>query len=44
VLCALTYFSLSAKVERLAEIADLEEAPTETDVRTLADGPLVFLR
>ena len=40
-LCALTYFSLPAKVEHLAEIAGLVEAPAEIALRTLANRSLV---
>jgi tetratricopeptide (TPR) repeat protein len=41
VLCALTYFTLPAKVEHLATIAGLQEEPVETALRTLANRSLV---
>jgi tetratricopeptide (TPR) repeat protein len=41
VLCALTYFSLPAKVEHLAAVADCDEATTETALRSLANRSLV---
>ena len=41
VLCALTYFSLPAKVKHLAEIAAFDEAPVKTALNTLANRSLV---
>jgi hypothetical protein len=41
VLVALTYFTLPAKVEHIAEPADLDEEPVETALRTLANRSLV---
>ena len=38
---ALTYFTLPAKVEHIAELAGLDEAPVETALRTLANRSLV---
>jgi tetratricopeptide (TPR) repeat protein len=40
VLCALTYFSLPAKVEHVATAAGCEEEPTETALHTLANRSL----
>lgn len=42
VLCALSYFSLPAKVEHLAELAELENEATEIALRTLANRSLVI--
>jgi tetratricopeptide (TPR) repeat protein len=41
VLVALTYFTLPAKVEHIAELAGLKEEPAETALRTLANRSLV---
>jgi tetratricopeptide (TPR) repeat protein len=41
VLCALTYFTLPAKVEHIATVADCHEEPTETALRSLANRALV---
>ncbi len=41
VLCALSYFSLPAQVEHLAELAELEKAAAEIALRTLANRSLV---
>ncbi len=41
VLCALTYFSLPAKVEHVAAVAGCDEEPTETALRSLANRSLV---
>ena len=41
VLCALTYFTLPAKVEHIAEFAGLDEEPVEIALRTLANRSLV---
>ncbi|HEX8352625.1 MAG TPA: tetratricopeptide repeat protein, partial [Pyrinomonadaceae bacterium] len=41
VLCALTYFTLPAKVEHLAAVADCDEEPAETALRSLANRSLV---
>ena len=41
VLCALSYFSLPAQVEHLAELAELETAAAEVALRTLANRSLV---
>ncbi len=41
VLCALTYFSLPAKVEHIAAVAGCDEEPTETALRSLANRSLV---
>ncbi len=41
VLVALTYFTLPAKVEHIAEVADLDDEPVETALRTLANRSLV---
>lgn len=41
VLCALTYFSLPAKVEHIAEVAGIAKEPVETALRTLANRSLV---
>ncbi|HEV3467932.1 MAG TPA: tetratricopeptide repeat protein [Pyrinomonadaceae bacterium] len=41
VLCALTYFSLPAKVEHIAAVADCDEEPTETALSSLANRSLV---
>src|SRR5262249_773980 len=41
VLAALAYFTLPAKVEHIAAVAGLEEAPIETALRTLANRSLV---
>ncbi|MGH2744802.1 MAG: hypothetical protein ACREWE_12005 [Gammaproteobacteria bacterium] len=41
VLVALTYFTLSAKVEHIVELAGFDEAPVETALRTLANRSLV---
>ncbi len=41
VLCALSYLSLPTKVEHVAEIASVEEAPTEIALRALANRSLV---
>ena len=38
---ALTYFTLPAKVEHIAELAGLDEEPVETALRTLANRSLV---
>ncbi|MCA1615423.1 MAG: tetratricopeptide repeat protein [Acidobacteria bacterium] len=40
-LCALTYFSLPAKVEHLAAVAGCDEEPAETALRSLANRSLV---
>ncbi|MDQ3011136.1 MAG: tetratricopeptide repeat protein [Acidobacteriota bacterium] len=42
VLCALSYFSLPAKVEHLAELAKLEKEAAEIALRTLANRSLVI--
>ncbi|MGH9802889.1 MAG: hypothetical protein ACRD82_21185, partial [Blastocatellia bacterium] len=42
VLCALSYFSLPAKVEHLAELAELEKETAEIALRTLANRSLVI--
>ncbi|MGH8654856.1 MAG: hypothetical protein ACREYE_23035, partial [Gammaproteobacteria bacterium] len=41
VLVALTYFTLSAKVQHIVELAGLDEAPVDTALRTLANRSLV---
>jgi tetratricopeptide (TPR) repeat protein len=41
VLCALTYFTLPAKVEHLAAVADCDEESIETALRSLANRSLV---
>jgi tetratricopeptide (TPR) repeat protein len=41
VLCALTYFTLLAKVEHVATVAGCDEAATETALRSLANRSLV---
>ena len=41
VLCALTYFTLPAKVEHITAIAGCDEKPTETALRSLANRSLV---
>ncbi|HKQ51021.1 MAG TPA: tetratricopeptide repeat protein [Pyrinomonadaceae bacterium] len=41
VLCALTYFSLPAKVEHVATVAGCDEETTETALRSLANRSLV---
>ncbi len=41
VLCALTYFTLPAKVEHLAPVAGCDEESTETALRSLANRSLV---
>jgi len=41
VLCALTYFTLPAKVEHVATVADCDEEPTEIALRSLANRSLV---
>jgi tetratricopeptide (TPR) repeat protein len=41
VLCALTYFSLPAKVEHIAAVADCDEEPADTALRSLANRSLV---
>jgi tetratricopeptide (TPR) repeat protein len=41
VLVALTYFTLPAKVQHIAELADLEFEPVNTALRTLANRSLV---
>src|SRR5947209_5881863 len=41
VLCALTYFSLPAKVEHVAAVAGCDEEPTDTALRSLANRSLV---
>jgi tetratricopeptide (TPR) repeat protein len=41
VLCALSYFSLPAEIEHLAELAELETAAAEVALRTLANRSLV---
>lgn len=41
VLCALTYFTLPAKVEHVAAVAGCDEAPAETALRSLANRSLV---
>ena len=41
VLCALTYFSLPAKVEHVAAVAGCDEEPVETALRSLANRSLV---
>ncbi|HEX8502375.1 MAG TPA: tetratricopeptide repeat protein [Pyrinomonadaceae bacterium] len=41
VLCALTYFTLPAKVEHLATFAGCDEEPTDTALRSLANRSLV---
>ncbi|MBI3423769.1 MAG: AAA family ATPase [Acidobacteria bacterium] len=41
VLCALSYFSLPAEVEHLAELAELEKAAAEVALRALANRSLV---
>ncbi len=41
VLCALTYFSLPAKVEHIAAVAGCDEETTETALRSLANRSLV---
>src|SRR5215204_66069 len=41
VLCALTYYSLPAKVEHLATVAGCDEEPAETALRSLANRSLV---
>src|SRR5437764_959938 len=41
VLCALTYFSLPAKVEHIATVAGCDEEQTETALRSLANRSLV---
>jgi len=41
VLCALTYFTLPAKVEHLATVAGCDENATETALRSLANRSLV---
>jgi tetratricopeptide (TPR) repeat protein len=41
VLCALTYFTLPAKVEHLAAVASCDEEPAETALRSLANRSLV---
>ena len=41
VLCALTYFTLPAKVEHIADVADLKKEPVETALRSLANRSLV---
>jgi tetratricopeptide (TPR) repeat protein len=41
VLCALTYFSLPAKVEHITAVADCDEEATETALRSLANRSLV---
>jgi tetratricopeptide (TPR) repeat protein len=41
VLVAVTYFTLPAKVEHIAELAGLKEEPVETALRTLANRSLV---
>jgi tetratricopeptide (TPR) repeat protein len=40
-LCALTYFSLPAKVEHIATVADCDEASAETALRSLTNRSLV---
>jgi tetratricopeptide (TPR) repeat protein len=42
VLCALTYFTLPAKVEHLATVAGCDEASVETALRSLANRSLVI--
>jgi tetratricopeptide (TPR) repeat protein len=42
VLVALTYFTLPANVEHIATVADLDEVPAETALRTLANRSLVI--
>ncbi len=42
VLCALSYFSLPAKVEHLAELAELKNDDAEVALRTLANRSLVI--
>jgi tetratricopeptide (TPR) repeat protein len=41
VLCALTYYTLPAKVEHVATVAGCDEEPTETALRSLANRSLV---
>ncbi|HEY0173896.1 MAG TPA: tetratricopeptide repeat protein [Pyrinomonadaceae bacterium] len=41
VLCALTYFTLPAKVEHIATVAGCDEEPAETALRSLANRSLV---
>jgi tetratricopeptide (TPR) repeat protein len=41
VLCALTYFSLPAKVEHITAVAGCDEEPAETALRSLANRSLV---
>ncbi len=41
VLCAMSYFSLEAKVEHIAELAGLKREPVETALRILANRSLV---
>jgi tetratricopeptide (TPR) repeat protein len=41
VLCALTYFTLPAKVEHVTTVAGCDEEPTETALRSLANRSLV---
>lgn len=41
VLVALTYFTLSANVEHISEVAELEDGAVETSLRTLANRSLV---
>lgn len=41
ILCALTYFTLPAKVEHLAAVAGCDDDSTETALRTLANRSLV---
>ncbi len=41
-LCALSYFSLPAQVEHLAELAELEQVAAEIALRTLANRSLVI--
>ncbi|MDT5268016.1 MAG: hypothetical protein QOH49_202 [Acidobacteriota bacterium] len=41
VLCALTYFSLPANVEHIATVADCDEEPAETALRSLANRSLI---
>jgi tetratricopeptide (TPR) repeat protein len=42
VLCALTYFTLPAKVEHIAAVADCDEKSVETALRSLANRSLVI--